>query len=364
MSRNRARLRDDWDDQGDQRSRRRYDDTPTRSRHSPRSGYRPYRRRSVWPGLLIGCAGGIGLLVLAAAIVVLVAVRSATSSSILPPAIGNLGQSGVYTRQSPPQPVPVSPLTALQVQDNIGDVSISVNANATIPTVAYTKKVRASSNADANKQFSAISVQVQPANTPAGTLSVVATVPNQGGLFGNHSASSVNLDIILPGVAATLAAATPGGTPAARPLALTLSMSIGNAVINGVHGILNIKNDFGNITVHQSRLSAGSRLQTGPGNIAFDGDVDTTPAANNAQARYWLTSETGNITASLPASTNITLDASTNSGTISTDFPLTISSSAGGASYYGPINPAAAGGATQAVLTLSASTGNIHLTRA
>jgi hypothetical protein len=357
MSRDRARLRDDWDDHGNRRPRRRYDEAPMRARRSSQPGYRPYRRRSVWPWLLLGCAGGVGLLVLAAAIVVLVALRSATSSGggILAPVIGNPGKSSTFTQQSPPRPVAVRSLTAIQVHDNIGDVSISADANATAPTVAYMKKVQASNQAEANRQFDSISVQVQPADTPAGTLSINAAVPAAGGLFGDHN-SSVDLAITLP------AQSTSPATP--TPPTLTLSMSIGNATINGFNGVLNVKNDFGNITVHQSTLSDTSRLQTGPGNIAFDGSVDTGPAADNGQARYRLTSETGNIDATLPADTRVTLDASTNAGKITTNFPISIQSSDGGASYYGPLNPGSAPGSTQAILTLSASTGNVQLNKA
>src|SRR5436309_2320934 len=71
MSRERPRYHNDWDED----ERRQYRQPP-RYRQSPRK--RPKRR--VWPWLLTGCAGGILILVIAAVIIVLVAVRSATNS--------------------------------------------------------------------------------------------------------------------------------------------------------------------------------------------------------------------------------------------------------------------------------------------
>src|SRR5450755_4355 len=64
-------------------------DEPPRPRRAPATRPRRRRRkqRRVWPWLLAGCAGGIIILVLAAAIVVFLAFRTATNG-------GNLGNIG------------------------------------------------------------------------------------------------------------------------------------------------------------------------------------------------------------------------------------------------------------------------------
>ncbi|MFL5691756.1 MAG: hypothetical protein ACJ795_08115 [Ktedonobacteraceae bacterium] len=346
MSRDKARMRDD---RSGQQPRERYNDVAMRPRRSSPPQHRPPQRRSVWPWLLIGCGGGIGILVLAAAIVVFVAVRGATGNGVLPV----IGNPGTYTQQGPTKQVAVPQLTAIQVHDPIGNITISVDANTTTPTVAYTKKVRAANNDDANNQFKNITVQVQPAGTQDGTLFVSASVPDSGSLLGNHNAS-VDLNITLPNPTTSTSAPT-------APLALKLDMSIGNMSVDGLSGNFQVKDDIGNITVRQATLSDGSHLQTGTGNITFNGKLDTTPGTNSTTVRYKLQSETGNVDATIPADTNVTLDANTNAGTITTDFPINIQSSAGSASYYGPLNPASSQGASQAVFSLNVSTGNVYL---
>ncbi|MFL5629607.1 MAG: hypothetical protein ACJ788_28885 [Ktedonobacteraceae bacterium] len=355
MSRDKARLRDDWDDQ---QRRRRYEDVTRGSRRSSHPQHHPPGRRRVWPWLLIGCASGIGILVLAAAIIVFVTIRGATGGSSILPVIGN---PGTYTRQSPAQSVGISELTAIRVHNPIGDVTISVDANATAPTVAYTKKVRAANNDDANNQFNNIAVQVQPTGTPDNTLAVSASVPDSDSLLGNHNAS-VELNITVPAQRTSSTAESTTATPV--PLTLTVDMSIGNVTSDGLSGILQVKDNIGNITVRRGTLSDGTRLQTGTGNVTFDGNIDTTPAANNTTARYKLQSETGNVDATLPADTNLTLDANTNAGTITSDFPIKVQSSSGSATFYGPLNPGATSGTTLAVLSLNVSTGNVMLHRA
>src|SRR5205807_2147737 len=94
MSRDKARLNDNWDDEQRQdqyhvptmpieRPRRAPLSSPPRQPSSqPRQ--RPRKRRSVWPWLLMGCALGIIILVAAAAITVFLTIRSATGGSIIP----------------------------------------------------------------------------------------------------------------------------------------------------------------------------------------------------------------------------------------------------------------------------------------
>jgi hypothetical protein len=127
---------------------------------------------------------------------------------------------------------------------------------------------------------------------------------------------------------------------------------------------LQLKDDVGDIKVDHATLSDGSHLETGTGNVTFNGSLDTTPMANNTTPRYKLQSETGNIDVTLPGDTNIILDANTNAGTITSDFPINITTSNNSANYYGPLNSSSTPSSTQPVLTLDVSTGNISLHRA
>src|SRR6266550_1611563 len=373
MSRDKARMNDNWDDEQRQdpyhvptipveRPRRPLPSSPPRQRSpQPRQGPRPRKRRSVWPWLLMGCAGGIVILVAAAAITVLLTVRSATGGGIIPGA----GNPTTYTQKSQPQPVQISTITQMQVHNQIGNITITVDPSATTPTITTLKKVKAASSDEANKEFGNISVQVQPVGS---TLSVTATVPDTGSIFGSHN-DSVDLTITLPPQSVNPTATSIGASPAptlsaTTPLTLNADLSIGDIRVDGLSGVLQLKDDIGNITVNHATLSDGSHLQTGTGNVTFNGNLDTTPTANNSTPRYKLQSETGNIDVTLPGDTNIILDANTNTGTITSDFPISVQTSGNSANYYGPLNSNSTPGSTQPVLTLNVGTGNVNLHRA
>ncbi len=138
----------------------------------------------------------------------------------------------------------------MNIHDPIGNITITVDPDATQATVTTVKKVKASSNDDANKEFGNVAVQVQPPpGTPAsGTLTVSATVPDVGGILGTHN-DSVDLTITLPPSA--IAQAGNASTP---PLTLAADTSIGNVTVNGLNGVLGIKDNIGNITVNNATL--------------------------------------------------------------------------------------------------------------
>ena len=381
MSRDKARMNDNWDDEQRQdpyhvptipveRPRRPPLSSQPRPRQrspQPGQGPRPRKRRSVWPLLLMGCAGGIVILVAAAAITVFLTVRSATGGGIIPGA----GNPTTYTQQSQPQPIQISTITQMQVHNQIGNITITVDPSATTPTIATLKKVKAASSDEANKEFGNILVQVQPVGS---TLSVTATVPDTGSIFGSHN-DSVDLTITLPpqsvnptttsiGASPTPTLSTESTASATTPLTLNADLSIGDIRVDGLSGVLQLKDDIGNITVDHATLSDGSHLQTGTGNVTFNGNVDATPEANNSTPRYKLQSETGNIDVTLPGDTNIILDANTNAGTITSDFPISVQTPGNSPSYYGPLNSNSTSGSTQPVLTLNVGTGNVNLHRA
>jgi hypothetical protein len=379
MSRDKARLHDDWDNDEDAPSE---SYVPTmRPRRSQRTGVPPadapqYRRkkRGVWPWLLAGCAGGVILLVLAAAIIVFTAIRTATNGGSITAVINPAN----YTRQSQQQ-LSLASIAQIQIHNPIGNVTVTVDPNATITTITSVKKVKAASSEDANNQFNNMSVQVQPAGTPDTTLSVSATVPDNGGIFSTHN-DSIDLTIVIPQASVNPTATTssnttpitttPGIIPAATPLGainraptLNLDMSIGGVMVNGLHGVLNITDDVGSITVDHAVMFDGSHLRTGTGNVTFNGSVDTTPSTGNTTPRYKLQSETGNVDVTLPGDTNIILDANTNAGTITSDFPINVTTTGGSASYYGPLLSGSTPNPAVAVLTLNVSTGSVHIHR-
>lgn len=306
------------------------------------------RPRRIWPWLLFGCLGGILLVVIGVGIAAYLAVRSTTGGGI---GIGGIGNTSTYTQQKS-QPVQISGITQLQIHNQIGDVTITVDPNATTPTVSTIKSVKASSQSDANSQFNSIAVQVQPAGTPATTLAVNASVSNNSSIFSNHN-NSVAIVITLPPSINT------GGTPVVLNGGSTVSnvTSVGNVTITGLNGVLNVKNDIGNITVQHAMLSPGSTLETGTGNVTFNGTLDTASGSSSNQSIYTIQSEAGNLDVTLPANINVTLDAYTNAGNITSDFNLSQIKQSDG-SYNGPI---IYGTTPNALLKLHVSSGNVAL---
>ncbi|HLJ32411.1 MAG TPA: hypothetical protein VKU38_02120 [Ktedonobacteraceae bacterium] len=328
----------------------------TQTRRRPRSStsyQRERRPRRTWPWLVFGCLGGILLVVIGIGIAAYLAVRSSTGGGINIGGIG-IGNTSTYTQHNA-QPVQISNISQLQIHNQIGDVTITVDPNTSTPLVSTTKKVKAGSQSDANSQFNSIAVQIQPAGTPATTLAVNASVPNNNSIFGNHN-DSVDIVITLPPGVNT--SSTPvvlnGGSPTSN------ITSVGNVTISGLNGTLNVKNDIGNITVQNAMLSPGSTLGTGTGNVTFNGALDTASGSSSNQSIYTIQSEAGNLDVTLPANINVTLDAYTNAGNITTDFNLSQIKQQDG-SYNGPM---VYGTQPNALLKLHVSSGNVALHKA
>jgi len=357
MSRDKTGRSNNWDDDEqqdiyDDDEQDVYDEPPRRRRPPAAPRRRRRKQRKVWPWLLAGCAGGIIILVLAAAIVVFLALRAATNGGNLGN-IGGIANPTTYT-QSSSQPLQLTNITQMNIHDPIGNITITVDPGATQATVTTVKKVKASSSDDANKEFGNVAVQVQPPGTAPNTLAVSATVPDTGGILGNHN-DSVDLTITLPPSAMAQTSST------STPFTLAADTSIGNVTINGLNGVLGIKNNIGNITVNNAMLFDGSHLETGTGNVLFSGSLNLTPSTGNTTPRYKLQCESGQINVTLPAGTNIILDANTNAGAITSDFPINVQSAGGAANFYGPLLPGSTPGSPQAVLTLNVSTGKVTI---
>jgi len=343
---------------------------PTRSL-SPRP--RPRRKRSVWPVLLGGCAIGIFFTVIAAAVVVFFTVRTAQTGGI--PIIGGGIGGGTQTFTSvATQPITLTSLTQMQVCDKIGNVSISVDPNASTASIQTTKIVRMSSKASADQEFGRINVSVQqpstgPQNlacasstssatptipaTPAtnatgGAVLINTTIPDSNG-FLRGTGDAVDIKITL----------TPKLSNPNSPLQLNIQAALGNINVDGVFGVLRINGNIGNVTVTHAILISGSSIGTDQGNVTFNGII-AAPSDPTAQANFIINSGKGKIDATLPANTNVVLSTYTNGGTIHSDFPINVTTNGGSASYRGPLN-ATAPTQSSAVLTVDVSTGDITI---
>src|SRR5258708_3967126 len=145
-----------------------------RRREDEEADFRPRRRRRArWPFLLVGCIGGIFIVAIAAAVGIF-----AVSSSLPTGGMGSVGNAQTFTSINQQQLPPSSSIAQVQVHNQIGDVSITVDPAVTAPTVTTIKKVKATSSASASKEFGRILVQVQPPSAPSNTLTSTPSIPN------------------------------------------------------------------------------------------------------------------------------------------------------------------------------------------
>jgi len=320
------------------------------------------------PAFLAGCTTAIICIVLAAAAFVFYTLRLMPGNT--PIHIPGLGGMHPFT-QNNTQHVTLNALNQLQVCDKVGNISVTVSPQATQTTVTTQKTVQAASQNDANQAFKQIIVEVQPPTTiqhpltcshfatasassqpPGTTLTVNTTIPDSNDISSDN-ANGVNITITLP---ATLLQTGPNRT-------ITVESSVGNIAVDHLTGLFNIRGSTGNVTIQSADLAPGSDIETGQGNITFNGLLFTPNTSSSSQQYYFrLSSEKGSIDVTLPDTTNVALDASTNSGTIKSDFNNQIQTSGGGASYQGPLN-ASAGNPTS-TLNINVSLGNITLHKA
>jgi hypothetical protein len=311
------------------------------------------KRRNPWTCLLAGCVGAIFTIIIVAVAVIFVLTRSLPS--------GGLGSTGnsTYT-SSQQQQLLFSNITQVQVHNQIGDVSLSVDPNAAMVTVTTVKKVKAANSAEASKEFGHISVQVQPQGTPENTLVVSVNIPDTSGNILGKASDAVDVMIVLPPAVSS---------NISTPLTVNVENSVGNVLIVGLDAMLIVKDDIGNVTVHQTRLVDGSHLETGTGNVIFDGNLATSGSSNanpcnnpsgSSHPMYKIQSEQGNVDVTLPVTTNVILDANVNVGMIKSDFNINVTNTDGSPSYCGPLlsNPPTLPGG---VLVLDVSSGNIDL---
>jgi hypothetical protein len=347
-----------------------YDDDEDEYEPRPRKRQRPRRKRSFLPAFLAGCTTAIICIVLAAAAFVFYTLRLMPGNTPL----HIPGLPGMHTfTQNTTQQVTLNSLTQLQVCDKIGNISVAVDPQAQTnqATVTTKKIVQATSQNDANQAFKKIIVEVQPPATiqhpltcshfatasassqqPETTLTVNTTIPNSNDISSDNS-NGIDITITLP---STILQSGPDRT-------ITVESSVGNIAVNNLTGLFSIRGSTGNVTIQNAYLTPGSDIETGQGNITLNGRLITpTPSSTNQQSYFRFSSEKGNIDVTLPDTTNVTLDASTNSGTIKSDFNNQIQTNGGGASIQGPLSASA--GTPNSSLVINVSLGNITLHKA
>ncbi len=332
--------------------------------HEDERVYTPRRKRT-WPALFGGCLIGMLITLLALGIFIFYTIHSLSGGTTLPNLPGvpvTHAFSQKTTRNLSAQQI--TQITQIVVCDPAGNVNLTVAPTQSNTTVQTTETVHEMNQANANKKFQQFAVEIQPPDSIKHASSCPASSSTTTNTSGAHT---LTINVSLPGndttnTGADLAIALPAQAidnsngPSTQ---VTVNAARGNITVAGLSGSFNLQSNTGNITVKGAVLTDGSQLSTSQGNILFTGFLSDTSSNKNASARYIMQSEHA-IDVTLPANTNVLLDANTNAGAITSDFPLNVQKNGSSASYNGPLNPGT-GSNPSATLILDVSIGNVTI---
>lgn len=132
---------------------------------------------------------------------------------------------------------------------------------------------------------------------------------------------------------------------------LQLKTNTGDIDVSGVSGQIVLSSNTGTVTARDGTVSGQSALTTNTGSVTFNGALAPT-------GTYRFETNTGSVQVMLPRESSFHVDASTDTGSISTTFPGVIVQHAQvvGASVHSDV-----GSAPQATVTLRTNTGSISL---
>ena len=178
----------------------------------------------------------------------------------------------------------VSALPTLVLNDDNGTVTIHTGGANSQVTVQAIKHFQAFGGSAPAVQYS------HDGNT------INATVQNQSNNFLSFGSNNVDLNVTVPANAN-----------------LQIHTETGSIDVSGVSGTMSLSTTTGSISANQGVLSGQSTLQTNEGSINFDGSI--APSGN-----YQFSSDSGSVDVTLPASSSFHVDATTNRGSIDSDF--------------------------------------------
>lgn len=319
------------------------------------------QRRRGWSNLLIGCGVGALSAIIIVAGVLFFLFRSLQGVTGLPLPIPGINEGKAYTRADRVI-VPLATINQIGICNKSGNVTIKVDPNATDVSVSPTWRVMATSEEEADQKFQDINVDIQPPgtlNSPFGCLiegspsatenTATETAQSTENAIGspdslivnvtfpenNNPQNAVDLTVILP----------PNVLPSDLSATIDVEAPRGNIFIEGVPGRLTIRAGIneGNITVTRSTLSNGSHLSTPSGKITFDGFLASPPQSQTeGEGDFTYILSAKQIEVTLPQNYKIKLNARTNNGKITSDFPLQedkFVKDGDYVSYSGPLNP-------------------------
>jgi hypothetical protein len=134
---------------------------------------------------------------------------------------------------------------------------------------------------------------------------------------------------------------------------LQLQANTGGIDVTGISGQMSLRSNTGTIAATQGVLAAGSQLSTNTGTVTFDGAI-------GPQGSYMFLTNTGTVNVTLPGTSAFHVDASSDTGSVWTDFPGLVVQhpSMTSSGMHGDV-----GSTPQATVTLRTNTGSVSLHR-
>lgn len=200
-------------------------------------------------------------------------------------------------------------------------------------------------------------------SVPAGATATLKTISGDvavSGVRGEVRAETISGDVDLAGTPNVAVGKTVSGEVRARDIGgagtLTLGTVSGAVIASG----LKVRTlECGSVSgdIHLSAVQVERVLgKTVSGNIEFD-------SALNKDGRYELTSHSGNVRVLLPANAAFDLNASTFSGSVRTDFPVTLQSSGDAGRRGGTRTIRGMAGTGGAILSVQSFSGSVVIVK-
>jgi len=137
---------------------------------------------------------------------------------------------------------------------------------------------------------------------------------------------------------------------------LQLQTDSGDININGVEGQMTLKTNSGSINTSNDVLSGSSTMSTRSGHISFDGTMGT-------GGSYQFQSNSGTVDLTVPSTPAFHVDATTDTGSITSDFPsvsIQKNSSGSGSKASGDVGGNSQGQAAKVTITTGSGDINLH----
>jgi len=236
-----------------------------------------------------------------------------------------IGKYGSYSKTEKPQTFVVGAHPTLVVNDDVGTIHVNAGGNSVIVQATEHNNGfwRNRNPNDAQVNYS----------QNGDMVTVNASVKANLGFF---STDSVDLNITVPSTAD-----------------LQIKTNTGLIDVSGVSGQMLLSTSTGAIDATNDTLSSSSSLKSNTGEVSFNGSIDTNGGT------YLFQADTGEVNVTLPAASSFHLIASTDTGSINSDFPVNIQHpNVTGASVNSDV-----GSSPKAMVTLKVNTGAINLHR-